>query len=359
MPIWKYLMWPIALLWGISAWIRNKMYDTGFLSSAEFEVPVISIGNLSMGGSGKTPHTEYFLYRFREMMNLAVLSRGYRRRTSGFRIAKTTDTYVTIGDEPRQIKSKFPNVAVAVGESRALAIPSLISKHPETHAILLDDAYQHRSVKPALNILLTPYSLPFWKDQLFPVGWLREPAKNSDRADLIVVTKCPEDFNSNMEQEILDNIQANNKQVVFFSKIRYGIPYRLLSSANRREINSQITVLLFSGIANGGELKDYISERAEEVLWLEFDDHNNYEQRDLQTLLEVYNNLELDEDRKMIITTEKDAVRLEPYREFIINENLAIYCLPLRVEFTGSNKGEFDNLVLEYINYYNRAEQNH
>jgi tetraacyldisaccharide 4'-kinase len=347
-------MWPIALLWGLGAWIRNKLYDSGFLSSAEFEIPVISIGNLSMGGSGKTPHTEYFLYRFRERMKLAVLSRGYRRRTTGFRIAEPTDTYVTVGDEPRQIKSKFSEVVVAVGENRALAIPNLLARHPEVEVIILDDGFQHRSIKPALNILITPYDLPFWDDELFPVGWLREPAANHTRADLIVVSKCPADFNEAMEADLRKHFTAEKSQRIFFSTILYGNPYRLMASSQRREITPETSVLLFSGIAHGGDLKKYISEKAGEVLWLEFDDHYNYEQRDLQTLKQAYENLDV--DQKMIITTEKDAVRLEPYRDFIIQENLAIYCLPLRVEFTGSNRMEFDNLVLQYIDYYNSAE---
>jgi tetraacyldisaccharide 4'-kinase len=348
-------MWPLALLWGLGAWIRNKLYDSGFLSSAEFEVPVISIGNLSMGGSGKTPHIEYFLYRWRRSIPLAVLSRGYRRRTTGFRIAQRGDNFEAVGDEPRQIKSKFQEVVVAVGENRALAIPNLLAKQPGVRIILLDDAFQHRSVKPALNILLTPYERPFWRDHLFPVGWLREARSNYKRADIIIVTKCPSDLDAAGEADLLSQFRPGEGQKIFFSTLRYDLPYRLLQTTERRRIGPATTVLLFTGIADGEGLRDHLEAEAGEVIWMDFDDHYNYEQRDLQTLLETYNNIE--EEDKMIVTTEKDAVRLEPYRDFLAREQLQVYCLPVRVEFTGSNKDQFDNLVLEYLNYYIRPEQ--
>lgn len=354
MTFWKHLLWPVAFLWAVGAWIRNWLYDSGFLSSAEFEVPVISIGNLSMGGSGKTPHTEYFLYRFRNTHRIAVLSRGYRRRTSGFRIAGPSDTYEQVGDEPRQIKAKFRDITVAVGENRALAIPSLFQAAPHTDMILLDDAYQHRSVKPALSLLLTPFKLPFWKDDLFPVGWLREPKHNSKRADILIVTKCPPDFTAEVEGDLRKQCPLLPHQRLFFSAFHYGIPYRFLYSAERAGITADTTVLMFTGIADGSYLKDHLQTLAKEVIWIEFDDHYNYEQEDLLTLQEAFSNLDVQE--KMIITTEKDAVRLEPYKEWIREEDLAIYCMPVVVEFVGSNKHEFDKLVLEYLNFFHSGE---
>lgn len=350
MPFWKHLLWPLAWLWGLGSMFRNYLYRSEFLSSAEFEIPVISIGNLTMGGSGKTPHTEYFLYKFRETFRIAVLSRGYRRRTSGFRIAKPQDDYTVIGDESRQIKAKFPQVTVAVGESRALAIPSLLQQEQHINLIILDDAYQHRSVKPALNILLTPYSEPFWRDHLFPVGWLRENKSNYDRADIIIVTKCPGNFTKTYEDEIRSEFQPDKGQKLFFSTMRYGVPYRLFGPQERKAFTSDMTVLLFSGIARGMELEDYIKARSKEVYWLEFNDHYNYEQRDLETLLEAHTNI--DNPNKLIVTTEKDAVKLEPYREWIHKSGLAVFCLPIQIEFVGSNKAEFDNLVMNYINYF-------
>jgi len=330
--------------------IRNCLYDTESLSSAEFEVPVISIGNLNMGGSGKTPHTEYFLYRFREILRMAVLSRGYRRRTSGFRIAAPNDTYEMIGDEARQIKAKFRDQLVAVGESRALAIPGIMQAAPGTQLIILDDAYQHRSVQPALNILLTTYETPFWEDQLFPVGWLRESRKNHKRADIIIVTKCPLPFTPELESGVREAFQPMSNQKMFFTSFRYGKPYQFLQPANRKEVTKNTIVLLFSGIAQGQYLKDELDSRAEEVIWMEYDDHYNYEQRDLEDLRTAFFNLE--EEDKMIITTEKDVVRLEPYMKWIVQEGMTIYCQPVTVDFQGSNKSEFDKLVFQYINYY-------
>ncbi|MEZ5002992.1 MAG: tetraacyldisaccharide 4'-kinase [Chitinophagales bacterium] len=353
MPVWKYLMWPLALIWGFFAALRNWLYDINFLNGAEFEVPSISIGNLSMGGSGKTPMTEYFILHFKEVFNIAVLSRGYRRKSSGFKIAKTNDNYTIIGDEPRQIKAKFNDIVVAVGESRAMAIPQIISHAPQTNLIILDDAFQHRSVKPALNVLLTPYHEPFWKDHLFPMGWLREQRSNSKRADIIMVTKCPQDFNASDEARIKSEFQPDKDQKMFFATVQYHLPYQLFMPQNKKAIDNQTSVLLFSGIADGKELNEYLSAAAKEVFWVEFDDHYNYEQSDLETLQETFANL--DSPNKMILTTEKDAVRLEPYMNYILSQQLEIYCLPIQVRLIGSNKDQFDNLVFQFINFYNSA----
>lgn len=354
MPIWKYLLWPLAILWGAIAAIRNWLYDINFLSSAEFEVPVISIGNLSMGGSGKTPHTEYFLYKFRELFTIAVLSRGYRRKSSGFKIAETKDNYTEVGDEPRQIKAKFPNITVAVGESRALAIPAIMQHNPQTNLIVLDDAYQHRSVKPALNILLTPFDDPFWKDNLFPVGWLRENRSNFKRADIIIVTKCPYDFDAAQEAAILKEFQPLARQKMFFTTFEYNIPYQLFNPTNRQAIDADTSILLFSGIANGVGLNQHLKNVSKEVFWMEFDDHYNYEQRDLEDLKTAYSNI--DNPKKMIITTEKDAVRIEPYLQWIIKEQIEIFCLPIAVHFVGSNRNEFDKLVLDFIDFFKTGD---
>lgn len=354
MPLGKILLWPLAALWWLGAVIRNWLYDSEFLNGAEFEIPVISIGNLSMGGTGKTPHVEYFLYRFRDRLKMAVLSRGYRRRSSGFRLAGPGDGVAQIGDEARQIKAKFRNATVAVGENRALAIPAILQADPAVEVILLDDAFQHRSVKPALNILLTTYDTPFWKDHLFPVGWLREPRKYARRADIVIVTKCPEPFTDHMEAAIREAYPAPARQKLFFSTFRYATPYNLMHYMERRELGPQTSVLLFSGIAGGGTLREEVERRAGEVVWMKYDDHYNYEQRDLIEIQRAYENLGGDD--KMLLTTEKDAVRLEPYREWIVREGLDVFVLPVLVAFTGSNKDEFDKLVLEYLNYYRSGQ---
>jgi tetraacyldisaccharide 4'-kinase len=350
MPVWKYLLWPFALIWGAFAAFRNWLYDIKILNTAEFEVPVVSFGNLSMGGSGKTPHTEYFIYHFQHLFNIAVLSRGYRRSSSGFKIAQVHDNYIQVGDEPRQLKSKFPDITVAVGESRALAIPSILHQHPEVNLILLDDAYQHRSVQPALNVLLTPYSEPFWSDNLFPVGWLRESRQNFNRADIIIVTKCPKHFDIKMEKAINQSFQPLAKQKLFFTTFKYDVPYQLFQPHNRRNIDSDTSILLFSGIANGLDLNHHLNSIAKEVFWVEYNDHFNYEQRDLEELKTTFTNITA--SNKMIITTEKDAVRIEPYMDWVIQEKIEIYCLPVLVKFVGSNKEEFDNLVLDFIDYF-------
>ncbi len=273
MPIWKYLLWPISLIWSLIASLRNYLYNSDFLSGAEFEIPIISIGNLSMGGSGKTPMTEYFILHFKEVFNIAILSRGYRRKSSGFKIANTSDNYTEIGDEPRQIKAKFSDIVVAVGENRALAIPQIMQYAPQTTLIVLDDAYQHRSVKPALSVLLTPYHEPFWKDHLFPMGWLREPKSNSKRAGIIIVTKCPASLSKEEEKDILASFKLRKGQKVFFSTIKYHIPYQLFNPEQVRNIEKNTSVLLFSGIADGKHLNEHLSNHEKEVFWIEVDDH--------------------------------------------------------------------------------------
>lgn len=342
------------MLWKLGSAIRNYLYDIDFLSGAEFEVPIISIGNLSMGGSGKTPMTEYFILHFKEVFSIAVLSRGYRRKSSGFKMAKPSDNYQDIGDEPRQIKAKFPEINVAVGANRALAIPQVLQAAPATSLMIMDDGFQHRSVKPALNILLTPYSNPFWEDYMFPMGWLRESRNGSKRADIIIVTKCPSDFDAKKEAEVRKHIQLGDKQKLFFSSLRYHTPYQLFHPENQFEITDATTILLFTGIANGLQLNDSLSEQAKEVFWVEFDDHYNYEQNDLATLKETFDNI--DEANKIILTTEKDAVRLELYQAWLEKENIKVFCLPIEVVLVGSNKNQFDGLVHQFINFYRSVE---
>ena len=192
----RILLLPLALLYGLGVGFRNLLYRVGILRSVRFDLPVISVGNLSMGGAGKSPHIEYLIRWLDQFLEVAVLSRGFGRNTYGYRPVTSIDTAEMVGDEPLQFKRKFPNVAICVSESRALGVPELVKRNPETQCVLLDDAFQHLAVTPGLNILLTEFTHPFTRDWLLPSGRLREGRYNYRRADIIIVTKCPPDFTS-------------------------------------------------------------------------------------------------------------------------------------------------------------------
>ena len=227
MPFFRYLLFPFSLIYYFLTQFRNWLFEKGIFKSFSFDRVVISVGNLTVGGTGKTPMTEYLTEMLQEDYNLAFLSRGYKRKTRGFRIAEATDDATTIGDEPYEYYRKFNKIStVAVGEDRALSIPKILLKHPEVEVILLDDGFQHRSVKPDINILLTDYGRLFYKDWLLPTGNLREARVNALRAEMVVVTKCPEDIGQDERQEISSRVRkyTRTSAPVFFSKIKYKDP---------------------------------------------------------------------------------------------------------------------------------------
>ncbi|MEO1437425.1 MAG: tetraacyldisaccharide 4'-kinase, partial [Bacteroidota bacterium] len=223
----KILLSPIALLYGTGLGIRKLLYKTGLLNSVEFSVPVISVGNLSMGGAGKTPHIEFLVRYFKQYLKVATLSRGYKRKSKGFRLIRYTDPVSLSGDEPLQFKRKFPDVLVAVGEERTLAIPKIMMVQPDTQLILLDDAFQHLAVKPGLNILLTQYNKPFTRDFLLPSGRLRENRGGYKRADIMVVTKCPKTISLEEKEKFVKELQPLPHQKLFFSYYEYLPIYNL------------------------------------------------------------------------------------------------------------------------------------
>ncbi len=214
----RILLLPFALLYGIGVGFRNLLYKVGLLKSVHFNLPVISVGNLSVGGAGKSPHIEYLIRWLDQYIGVAMLSRGYGRKTIGFQLVNTFNNSEQAGDEPLQIKRNFPNVPIAVGESRAFGVPELVKYHPETQCVLLDDAFQHLSVTPGMNILLTEFNRPFTRDWLLPAGRLREWRYEYRRADIIIVTKCPEDLSAQQRQRMLLEIDPFPRQRVYFSR---------------------------------------------------------------------------------------------------------------------------------------------
>lgn len=346
----QLLLSPFSLLYGLAVALRNLFYQVGILKSVSFNFPVISVGNLSMGGSGKTPHIEYLIRLLKEYIYLATLSRGYKRKTTGFMIARPEMNAEQIGDEPLQFLRKFPDITVAVGENRAFGIPQILSLRPHVQTILLDDAFQHRAVQPGLNIMLTEYRRPFTDDFLLPSGRLREWRSAYRRADLIVVSKCPEGMSLEERDRMLKKIRPFPHQRVFFSSYAYGQPYYLLNPAYAGALDQETDVLLVTGIAHADYLAQHLEPRVGSVTHIEYEDHHYFEETELFQIQNRFKNLE--SGRKLILTTEKDAMRLELHRSRIMELQLPIFVLPVEVRFLFGSGPEFDQAVKEFLIHF-------
>lgn len=341
MSILTPLLFPFAVLYDAVTSIRNQLYETGLRPSARFDIPLVSVGNLSVGGTGKTPMIEYLVRLLADQHRLATLSRGYGRKAKGVRIAKQDDSAETIGDEPLQFYRKFNDkIVVAVGEERAFAIPHIISEHPDVNLILLDDAFQHRRVKPDFQILLTDYNNLFTRDFLLPAGRLRESKRGASRADVIVVTKCPASISEDEMIAIESGIRRYSNKAVFFSGICYG---HLLPVTDGAPYKPE-KIILVSGIANATPLKVYLERHYELVRHFSFADHHHYSSQDIKAITEAAANA-----GAVVVTTEKDMVKLNPgaFR----NASTDLLYLPIEIEFLKNGK-EFDELVLNAVRTY-------
>lgn len=343
----RILLFPLALLYGAAVGIRDILYRTGVLRSVRFDLPVISVGNMTIGGTGKTPHIEYLLRWLGQYIEVAVLSRGYGRKTIGYRTVNIIDTAEDVGDEPLQFKRKFQDVPISVSESRALGVPELVRRNPETQCVLLDDAFQHLAVTPGLNLLLTEFNRPFTRDWLLPSGRLREWRYGYRRADVIIVTKCPPDLSAVQRQHLLQDIDAYSHQRVFFSHYRYARPYDLLRPDLRRPLDLQTDVLLISAIASTDYLLQYLAAEVRSVQTLEFEDHHFFDEGDLSNLLRRFEAME--SKNKIILTTEKDATRLELHSDYIWKQNLPIFVLPAEVAFNDEDESGFQEVVKNFL----------
>ncbi len=335
----RFLLLPISLLYHIVLTVRHKLYDWHFLESTRFEHPVVCVGNLNLGGTGKTPHTEYLIQLLRGEYRVATLSRGYGRKTRGFKRAEAASTYEDLGDEPLQYFRKYPDIQVAVDEDRVDGVRRLLMSHNAPEVILLDDAFQHRSIKAGLNILLTEYQHLYAEDYLIPAGTLRDVRSAAKRADLIVVSKSPKDLDENRKQEIINRLRPTDKQKVFFSYLEY---------APLQEADS---VLAFCGIAHPGLFTEELKKRYKTVESLTFADHHAYTKEDVTTLLEHYANLK--GEKKIIITTEKDAARLTNSPYLCQLEAMPLFTLGITVRFHEEEK--FNEEILNYV----RQNHNH
>ena len=344
----KILLLPLAILYGLGVAIHNSLYSLGLLKGVTFSIPVISVGNLTVGGTGKTPHTEYLIRMLHEYLPLAVVSRGYKRKTTGFLEVLPHHDATQSGDEPLQYKRKYPHVPVAVAESRSFAIPQVIRTHPSTRVILLDDGYQHREVVPGLNILLTEYNRLYTSDWLLPVGRLREWRGGAKRADMIVVTKCPDNISKTEIDRIEADVKIRPDQNVFFSRYRYGQPYKMYGHGERLALHKDLDVLLVVAIAGTEYLLEYVDGQSGEVRMLSFNDHHPFSNFDISDIAQQFKYMPEGRER-IILTTEKDAMRLDTHRELLRQMDLPIYILPVAVEFIGDDPTSFDQAVKAWL----------
>ena len=339
----RILLSPFALIYGGIVKMRQLSYQLQLLRSSRFDVPTIVVGNLSTGGVGKSPHIEYLIRLLQPYINVAVLSRGYKRKTEGFRLVQPDNTALEVGDEPLQFKRKYPSVPVAVGERRAYAIPQMIYQHNDIQTILLDDAFQHLAVKPYMNILVTEYSRPYTRDYILPMGNLREGRSGADRADIIVVSKCSIDMQVAEKQRFIAEIKPHNEQKVFFSYYAYATPHHIFTPSVKFDLDAETEVLLVTGIARVDYLVLHLSQRVKSVTALSFEDHRiftNYDVAHVKTLFD-----QMTGRKKVILTTEKDATRLELHKDYIVDNQLDIYAIPVEVAFLFDEGEAFDNEI--------------
>ena len=337
----RILLFPFACLFYLITQIRNRLYDQGLKPSVKFDLPVVCVGNLTVGGTGKTPMIEHLIRLLQDDYKVATLSRGYGRATKGIRIGGPTEDASTLGDEPFQFYTKFgKRVTVAVGEERALAIPMILQEHPETQVILLDDAFQHRKVTPGFSILLSDYHRPFYNDFLLPSGRLRESRWSADRADVVVVTKCPHEISDDEMIAIEKSIRNYAEKPVFFTTIRHRSPIPFFNTI--ASMTQQI--VLITGIGNSKPLEQYVKQNYTLVQHLAFRDHHMYTEKDIEALITLRNS----NPGISFLTTEKDKVKLDAPQFQKIIRGLPLFYLPIEIDFIKGGK-DFDEIVLNMI----------
>jgi len=332
MKILRYILFPIVPIYYLVTWLRNTCYDLGWKSSKSYELPIICVGNLSVGGTGKTPMIEYLIRFLEKDYSIATLSRGYKRQTDGFVIADEKATALTIGDEPFQFYKKFKNITVSVDADRQHGISKLIDlKHPDI--ILLDDAFQHRKVKAGFNILLTAYHNLYANDIVLPTGNLREPRSGAQRADVIVVTKCPKHLSEVEKQIITKQLKPLPNQNVFFSAISYSDTIIGTEMTRYLKDLKEVPFTLVTGIADPEPLVQYLKHQGLNFEHLKFKDHYNFTDADIETL----------KRKERLITTEKDYMRLQPF----FKDQDHLFYLPIAFEI--DDHAGFFNCINSYL----------
>lgn len=349
----NYWLVPFSFLYGIGVRFRNQLFNWGILPRERYDVPVICVGNLAVGGTGKTPHTEHIIRTLKGKYRIAVLSRGYKRGSSGFVLANENSTSYDIGDEPYQMKQKFPDILIAVDADRRRGIKNLLGlptdKRPEV--ILLDDGFQHRYVTPSLSIILTDYHRLFYHDKLLPVGRLREPIQAIQRTDIVIVTKCKNDLKPIEFRIIEDHMKLVAHQKVFFTKTVYGEIQPVFKSYAlprvKRDIRRNDDVLVIAGIAYPEEFIREVKKYSHKVSVHSFPDHHNFTQKDIEQIDGEFSKMTSPE--KLILVTEKDAARLLDNPLIPEEWKTRLYSQPIQISFYGEKKEAFNEIIKKHI----------
>ncbi len=337
------------------------LFELKILEEQKFDVPIISIGNITVGGTGKTPHIEYLASEtphieylasvLQNDFNVAVLSRGYKRKTKGFILADDSSDAEMIGDEPCQIKNKFPGILVAVDSDRRNGIKKIQHLRKDINVILLDDAFQHRFVKPGLSILLIDYNRPISEDYLLPSGRLREPASGIKRADIVIISKSPEKLKPEEQSDFVNSLALNKSQRLFFSEISQNGLLPVFKDSLPEKIpthsNPDLSILLVSGIANPRDLKRFAVKISPKIIELQFPDHHEFTSKDISKILMKFESLE--GAIKILITTEKDAMRLQKYSDLPEILKNSMFYIPISVKFLNDEGDIFNNLIISYV----------
>lgn len=341
---------PFSWLYGLGVKIRNFLFNIGILKSRSFDIPVISVGNITVGGTGKTPHVEYLIRLLQDKFNIAVLSRGYKRKSKGFVLADEDTRMRTIGDEPYQMKQKFPNIAVAVDKNRCNGIEQICNnkKTKYTDVILLDDAYQHRYVKPGINILLVDYHRMINADKLLPAGRLREPKEGKSRADIVIVTKCPKDIKPMEFRVMIKAMDLYPYQQLYFTTLVYGNLQPIYCGEEKTldSIGQEDNILLLTGIASPEQIIEDLKPHTQRIIQMRYRDHHQFTDDDIEDINNRYAALP---SPKLIITTEKDATRIFGHEGLSEEVRHNIYTLPVEVEFMLGQEDTFNENIIGYV----------
>jgi len=346
------LLYPISLLYGFAVGFRNLLFNLNILHTHEFPIPVIGVGNITVGGTGKTPHVEYIAGLLKYDFRIATLSRGYKRKTHGFGEVHLNSTTKEVGDEPLQIKNKHPEIIVSVDESRVDGIRKLMAdKEKQIQVILLDDAFQHRYVKPGISILLIDYNRLLTNDHFLPYGNLREREHNKIKANIIIITKMPYEIKP-IERRILEkNLQLFPYQTLYFTNIKYKNPVSIFpgktSTTNYSFIKNKYHVLLVTGIANHGELIKHIKQFSLSITHLFFKDHYSFKEKDIEKISKTFK--QITGENKVLITTEKDSLRLRETQNSYLIEDIPSFYIPIEIDFLYSDKNRFNKQITEYV----------
>lgn len=342
---------PLSWLYGIGVGFRNQLFNIGLLKQQDYDIPIISVGNITVGGAGKTPHVEYLIRLLKDKVKVAVLSRGYKRKTHGYVLANDSSTVTDIGDEPYQMKQKYQDVHIAVDKKRVDGIAHITgdAETNDTDVILLDDAFQHRYVKPGINILLVDYHRLIIYDKLLPAGRLREPQSGKNRADIVIITKCPKDLKP-MEFRVLTKaMNLYPYQSLYFTTIEYESLTPLFAkekSTIEKEALGDKHVMLITGIASPKQIIIDLKPHVKEMTTLAFSDHHQFKSKDIMKINETFNAIK---GEKIIVTTEKDATRLEQLEGLSEEVKQNLYVLPIKVKFMINQEEEFNDKIIDYV----------